>query len=498
MASSSRKPGEDSARFRFFTWLIFFLGLASVLVMNDAASPWPGAEALLLSELGGRPAGPVAAEWNAYWPALLYRLLPWEGALWLFWPRLLSVVAVVAMAGLFYGWGRDLFGRPTVMHTLLVVAASFFLPVMGKVATPDSWVLLLHTGGWLGYLRWSKRPGGRSGWIALALMGIAATVSPFSTLLLIALLFLLPALLGYRPLPRAAYSAIGLIWLISGLSLLLSDFQDLPLYWTPANGINSYGGFLLYNFLGVIPFVGFLLAGLRDMAFKAQKGEELSRLLWVAMVAAFLAQSPLFALLIALVVGKQLLVSFQPKYPWGNWLKTGQLLHLVLAFVAAVLVLIGSTLQLRVEGFRATMGLAAAYWMFSFIAVIGLYGRKRDYVVGGTVLAAALPALFFWVQIYPYLEVDRRWPAELVDRVQQTAQPREVMIGSDDRAATTALPALRRAGIAVTVTEINPLEATNTYRLLPLETMPGIAPPDTLSGRVRLGLQYWGLYPPDK
>lgn len=498
MSSSSLKPGGDSSRFRFFSWVIFFLGVATLLVMNDAASPWPGAEARLLAFANGDAAASTLP--STYWPARIYQLLPATGELWLFWPRLLSVISLLTTALLWFYWGRGLFGRPTVIYTLLVVIASFFLPVLGKVATPDSWVLLLHTGAWLGYLRWLKRPQGRAGLVALLLAAVAATVAPLSTLLLLALLLLLPAFSGGQPISRPAYTAIGTVWVLSGLCLLLGAFFDLPLYWSPNHGLRTYSTFLLYNIVGLLPFLGFLLAGLRDMVFKARKGEELSRLLMVGLLAALLAQSPLFALLLALVVAKQLLLCFQPNYPWNNWLRSGQVLHLVVAFIGAVLALLGSTLQLRGAGFRATLGLAAAYWMFSFIAVIGLFGQRRDYVVGGTILAAALPALFFWVQIYPYLEVDRRWPQRVVSQIEAVGQaPRRVAILATDEAATTALPVLPRAGIEIDVIPTpDAAAAAGAYQLLPLGQQPNNATVDTITGRVWIGLQYWGLYPPRK
>ncbi|MEL6277049.1 MAG: hypothetical protein AAFU03_18255 [Bacteroidota bacterium] len=70
--------------------------------------------------------------------------------------------------------------------------------------------------------------------------------------------------------------------------------------------------------------------------------------------------------------------------------------------------------EFRGDGFRAVLGMVAAYWIFSILAVIGLYGKRRDFAIGGTILTGLLAVLFFWVQVYPYFELERHWPKDLI------------------------------------------------------------------------------------
>ncbi|MCB0638393.1 MAG: hypothetical protein KDC54_17305, partial [Lewinella sp.] len=71
---------------------------------------------------------------------------------------------------------------------------------------------------------------------------------------------------------------------------------------------------------------------------------------------------------------------------------------------------------------RAVLGTCAGYWMFSFVSVIGLYGKRRDYALGGMVLAGVVSLLLFWVQVYPYVHLRRNWPDRLVAKLETPAK----------------------------------------------------------------------------
>jgi hypothetical protein len=147
---------------------------------------------------------------------------------------------------------------------------------------------------------------------------------------------------------------------------------------------------------------------------------------------------------------------FRPNYPWRDWVRGGATLHLIFAAIGAVLVLLGGFVQFQGAGFRAALGMVAAYWMFSLFGVIGLYGNRRDWSLGGTLLAGTLAVLFFWTQVYPYFEPDRNWPEELAQKMRSEGIPPGTVINITSAAATelervgsAAAPDLQRAGYAV-------------------------------------------------
>ncbi len=220
----------------------------------------------------------------------------------------------------------------------------------------------------------------------------------------------------------------------TGVSFLAFDFMDL-----------SHLQFVGYSFLGLLPFIGFLVAALRDLFYKLKRGEELAQLLAVALLAALLTQSLLFAFLLAFITAKQVQHYFQQKnYPWQDWVKATQVLHLVLVFVGAIVALVSGFIQYQADGFRMVLGCGAAYWMFSFLGVVGLYGFRRDYVLGGMTLAGVLTLLFFWLQVYPYLHLQRNWPERLTAKI--PADAGIITLSEDDPSVLPLAPYLHRAG----------------------------------------------------
>ncbi|MEZ4986229.1 MAG: hypothetical protein R2795_14515 [Saprospiraceae bacterium] len=256
-------------------------------------------------------------------------------------------------------------------------------------------------------------------------------------------------------------------------------------YFHPWSG--AYLRFTLLSFLGLLPFLGFTVAGFRDLVYKWKKGEEQARLLAVALLAGWLMQSLLFSFVLIFLSARQLDHYFkQGGYPWRDWVKTVQVLHLVSVFMAAILVLIGGYVTFQAEGYRAVLGATAGYWMFSFLAVIGLYGVRRDYVLGGITLAGVLTMLFFWVQVYPYIELQRNWPQRLLTAL--PAPPAAIGYDFKDPACQPLPLYLHREGY------LFPVDTMPDFFIqqLPLEDTTGVYPVDVRgrSGLLRTGR--WG------
>ncbi len=441
------QAGESrGTRFRYFTWLVIFFALAGLLLRIDVISPWPGADAYTLwwgQRLDAR----------AYLPTFWQSLLPLD-ELWLLWRRLPSALALVAAALLFYRWGKRLFGKPMVTYGLLALAGSVWLPFFGKLAGADMLALFAHLGWWLS-IRFLYKTAETKWIVRTALFGVAACVlAPLSTAILVGLLFAFDYLGGDRQWRPAVAWVAGLTLVAGFLRLVIGGWSPQLAatdYFYGAGPVGGTGSLLLWSIIGLLPAVGFLVGGLRDLVFKLKRREELSLLLAGGLVAGLAAQSLLFSFLLVLVAGKQLQLYFRPNYPWRDWVRSGATLHLVFAFIAAVLFLLGGAIQYQLNGFQAVLGMAAAYWIFSLAAVLGLYGMRRDFAIGGTILAGALTVLFFWGQVYPYLEVDRTWPSELI-RGANIPPATTIFVPLDEPATWPAAPHLIRSGSPAVIT----------------------------------------------
>jgi hypothetical protein len=169
-------PPSPSARYRFFCWAVAFLSLAQLVVGLDYISIWPGAEAELIW------AGVSVNSENAL--TAMLSSIPTDSPYWLLVYRLPSLLFYLLGLGLFFVWGRNLFGIKAVEITLLVGAASLLLPVLAKTATLDTWRFGLELGFWLALLHFTKNPERR--WLvwAIVLGSGAILVGSWATLVL--------------------------------------------------------------------------------------------------------------------------------------------------------------------------------------------------------------------------------------------------------------------------------------------------------------------------
>lgn len=485
-----------SGRYRFFVWMMGFFGLAALLLWTDQITPWPGAEAWQIwRALPGTPDTNILA-------ALLSDL-PVEGKNWLVFRRLPSVLFILLTVATILALGHRLFRREMLELSLLAAIGSLFLPFYGKIATLDAPILFLHVGLWLSAVRWMKMGGRKTWWLALFLAA-GLWLAPLSTAVLAV------GLAAFAEWRKSEYRprVVGAVALLAGLALSHLGPEVVPSssYWFFSyheTVLGDYSRLLSYSLLGCLPFIGFTLAGLRDMAFQARRGEELSQLLATTLLLSWLAQSLLFTVILLLLTGRQLVNYFKPNYPWRDWVRGGATLHLIFAAIGAVLVLLGGFVQFQGAGFRAALGMVAAYWIFSLAGVIGLYGDRRDWSLGGSLLAGTLAVLFFWTQVYPYFEPDRNWPEELAQKMRQAEIPAGTIVDIEGAAETelqrvpsAAAPDLQRAGYAV---QPRQKDTTAYYQLrasLAIDSTGSAADRLSVSGRSVLKLYDFYLVPP--
>lgn len=384
-------------QFRVFCGLVGAICVINMLVMNDVASLWGGAEAALANSNG--------AEAQSYLPAIIQKMI-WnavDGNLFIY--RMPGVVWLLGAAVGFYFIARPLLGERTAALTLLVAGASLGIPQLAKIATPDAWILALHALAYVLMLRFLKQP--RTAWrIAFyAVVLPAGLVHSYATLILFCVA---PAVLYFRhPQGKrlwalqpwtAAIVAFGIAWLTGAAQWnppwFFAGFFQSP-YW-------------LVALLGFLPFTGFVLSGLRDYVPKLRKGDETALIVLVWIGAGLLAGSPVAGVALALLIARQMDAYFHPNYPYATVVQTGAVLHLILVFFGAMGLMLGGLYYFEGVGFRAGLAVGAAYWSMSFLGVIGLYGKQRRLVIGGPILAGALAVLLFWLQAFPILESRRQ------------------------------------------------------------------------------------------
>ncbi len=437
--------------------MVGFFFLAALVVRLDVITAWPGGEGYALARA-------LDAGWGDYLPAAINHALmapgeaidPATDAEFLF-PRLLSALWLVLAAFFTYRWTSRLFGKQTAQLALLCAASSFFLPFFGKVATADTLALLGHSGMFWSVLLYGLADDHKKIYAFGVFALLGAIAAPVSTLLLSMMLVVLAV---FQRTEYAWQTPAAVAVGISCLVLAIQGPQGANTYWYYGQEDSRAFDLLYYGLLGMLPVAGWVVGGVRDLVFKGRQFEQFALIVVMALVVTLLAQSLFFMYLVALVAGKQMQLYFREEnYPWKDWVKSTAVIHLVFAFVAAVVLLAGGAIAFPGEGFRAALGMGAAYWIFSLLAVLGLFGERRDFAIGGSVLSGVLTVLFFWVQVYPYVEVERSWPDDLL-RVADVA-PSTLQIPDEayESELSTALPYFRQAGWTL-------VRDTGEYRLV--------------------------------
>lgn len=402
-----------TATFRYFSLAVSLLIAVTLLVMNDVASLWNGAEASLAWES-------AAPEGSRFLPAIILNWIWMQTDGNLFLLRLPSVLwLLMASAGFFY-LARPLFGLRVTVTALLVAGTSIGLPNLAKTATPDSWLFAMHLVGFVLLLRHIKQPAGPWRWWLYAVVFMSGLIEPWAALIYfsMAAAFLLgrpgQGRLLWRLQPwLPALAAMAVCWL-SGTLEWRPDW-----FWVNQNQPGSY----LLVLLGYLPFAGFILSGLRDYAPKLYKGDEMAASLTAGFVAGLLAQSPAIYFVPALLIARQMDAYFLPVYPFRNFVKTGAVLHLIAAFFGSLALFFGGIYYLQGAGFRVAALIAGAYWSLSFVGVIGLYGMHRRWAIGGPMLAGAFTLLLFWLSAYPLLEARRKTEFGIMDVLPADTEP---------------------------------------------------------------------------
>ncbi len=371
------------------------LVVVNLLIANDLISVWSGAESdMILRSLTS----------SFFLPSDLLAFWSLEEGIWTFWWRLPSAVILISAMVAFYFGARKLFGQSYSQYALLALGASFFIVHTSKLASSDAWAFSTQWMSWLILLLFLKQPTLQWRLLFYALLGLAVWIQPLETILFISLntvglYFFHPQRRSLIQLnPVAGLLGPALLFYLTGVL----DWKSETAYWSIAS--SGYLKFIGVSLLGWLPFLGFVLGGIREMVNKWKRKEELTIVLGVGMISAVIGHAIVFHGILAMIVGRQMIMYFNERFPYRAFVKTGAILHLVAAFTVAVVLTIYNFLEFRAAGFRSSLAVTTGYWMPAFMAVIGLYGINKRYVVVGTIWGGLLATFLFYVQFMPLIE----------------------------------------------------------------------------------------------
>lgn len=396
--------------YQLFLTIITFFTLVNLLVMNDVATIWSGAEAYNLIGVEMFKSPQTLIQWVIYLFGEPTYYHP-------FMVRLVGVlVAVLGGVGVYFS-ARKIFGTPTVISTILIASSSLLLVNISKFATGDIWTATFQTLAILSQIRYLKENNKRWRSIHLVLLAVAIWISPIQT----TLLFIVFSILLYFLHPQGKglvnlYQWIIIPWFLGALYIFDSEgFFTNHSYFSTLGQPSLSHHFYWLIFIGMLPWIGFLLAGLWQTVKRFRKREEFSILIFCWLVAAILFKSFSVLWLFAILAGKQLENYQLPNFPKvnENIIKTFSLLNLIAAFCGAIYLMLNMFYIFEAPGFRAAMLTGAVYWMPLIFGVIGLYGKNDKLIRAGFTTAGVLVTLLFWLQIYPYIETQRDLPKQV-------------------------------------------------------------------------------------
>lgn len=413
----------DSPSFRVFSGLVVIFFLAGILAQNDTTSIWSGAEAWTLWQaLSDTP--------NSWLTTFLHRAYD-DGPLSVFYLRFFGIFFfLLTLAGSFF-MGKKLFGKNTIWLALLLLGASLLVPNVAKRASADIYLFSSQVLFGMSTLIYLKSPSDLWKWLWWASLWLSFIIEPLGSLL-----FAIPFMLVLmRSHPQATILRKWPVWLpaVAGLAILTAlqpnEWVDpgLSFGWFRS----GYLKYLAWQGIAIIPFVGFVIGGVRDLFYKVKRGEEFALLITAWILSALLSQSITLSWVLAILAAKQMQLYFNPRYPFAAWVRGPAILQLVLAFFVIVLGMIYGFWAFRGIGFRSLVAAGGLYWGMGFLGVIGLYGFNHRLLIGGPVLSGVLLILLSWLQIGPILESKRHWAPELINLAegkQNEDQPESLLL----------------------------------------------------------------------
>lgn len=452
--------------------------IINALIFNDLASLWEGPESFLAWRALHDASGFTPHELIS--GALLDSTLSN-----LFWFRFPPIVAILSGGILFWYAASPIFGNKSILNTIFLGAASLLIVNIAKIATGDIWALLSQWLTFIVLVRYLKQPKLQWQIAFYVLMALSIWIQPAQSLLF---------LLCYATWLYIKHPNGKRLWKLNPWIFSMITFGVLyMMQWAVFSqhsflfGFNSLK-FLSWNLIGILPFIGFALAGIWETIQKARKGEELAIILSGALLFSLLAHSMAFQMILAMLAARQLEHYFAENYPYKDIVRGGTVLHLIFAVLIIIVLLMGAFFQFKGPGFRAGLAAGGIYWMWSVVAVIGLYGMNARYVRAGTIFSGIFFVSLFWLQVVPVLETRWQWHKELLLQITESSSADEnikdntCLVYNENKNTFPALATYAKANFPKTVL-LDDQEATESiiqsgnsaYFILPVKTFEAVA-----------------------
>jgi hypothetical protein len=389
---------------KLFYGFTFLFIMINALILNDVTSLWEGAESYL--------AWQALHNTTTHTPYEFFISLSFgNGQINTFWMRLPGILLLLGAIALFWWAGKQIFGQKVSLNTVALLGTSLLVINISKVASADIWALASHWMMIMLLLRYLKQP--RTVWMISfhAALFLSLWIQPISALILI--LSLSTWLYYFHPQGNRLWrlqswgGAIAYFGILYVAALIRFDSQSFLVSWQPLK-------YLGWNFIGVLPFIGFALAGIWESIQKFRKREELAVIMIGMLLSTLIAHSWSLQMVLVLLAARQLEQYFHPNNPYRNIVRGAAVLHLIIVVFVIILALIWAFAQFLGVGFRAGLAAGGLYWMWSFVAIIGLYGMNERYVKTGTIMSGLLFCTLFWLQAGPVLQSKLSWPSDLL------------------------------------------------------------------------------------
>lgn len=329
--------------------------------------------------------------------------------------RFPGVVFIVCVLFFWWMFGKKLLGEGILNGAILVVSTTILLPNIIKYATSDVWLLGWQLLTWLSMLFLLKKP--TLGWKFIYFLSLlfGLITAPLS------MSFWVIALLSFyyfkhshgKTLRNIALSSI----LISSLLLILTYASGVQAALLVSFGSLGLGWWIGAQLTGLVPWFGFMLAGLKESYDKYQRSEELSVLMVGGLLAGVLSGGLVLQWVLALLAGKQLISYFHDKYPYGKWVKGGAVFVIILSCILVTASMIWAYAQFSFVGYRAFMITGGLFWVISLVAVVGLYINKYHLITLGFMMSGLMLNFGLWYRIAPVAEQSRGWVKEVTKEI---------------------------------------------------------------------------------
>ena len=415
--------------FLIFAGLVFVFNL---LVLNDFLTVLAGAEAENIFQAQQNLKG-NSAQLNPVFqlPRLLLDFNYSELGFDLFPLRLPNVfLMILTFLGTFW-WGKRLFGQSTIFLMLLIVASTFLIVTIAKFAAFDIWLLAFQVTSFLALVILLKSPGWK--WRILFWVSTLGAILVDSQSALIFSFGMFLFLVLFHPNGKKMVQVFDVVFWIGVVVIaffnggVISKGEGLYFHFSRL----SLKDYFLFQTIAFLPWLAFLPASLLDTFQKMRKREEMAIILFSFLIFSVLSGGLVLQFAFALLVAKQIENYFKPNYPHANLVKIWGVINLGFSFLIVAILLLTGYESFSEIGFRSKMGTGAVFWAFSFLSIIGLFGKNRKMIVGSMALCGMLTMLLFWAQIAPLLENYRNFPKQLTKEVFEMSDSQNIQIYID-------------------------------------------------------------------